>query len=125
MRIANITIPENKHLDIALTVVYGIGRNTSQSILNDLNIPYSHKVPQLKDNQINEIRTRIEKKSIEGTLRRSVSSNIKRMRDIKCYKGTRHASRLPVRGQRTRVNARTRKGVKITMGSGRVKLQKK
>lgn len=125
MRILGITIPDNKRLEIALTAIYGIGRNRAKSILNDAKIDFNKKGSDLTTDDENSIRKVIENYRLEGELRRDISSNIKRLKDIKCYKGVRHTRRLPVRGQRTKTNARTLKGVKKTMGSGRKKADKK
>lgn len=124
MRIAGITIPEEKQLRFGLTTVYGIGRVTAQEILSDLKIDTFATPKDLSTEQENEIRNKIESYTIEGELKREVSSNIKRLKDIQAYRGSRHARRLPARGQRTKTNARTLKGVKKTMGSGRRKLEK-
>ncbi len=125
MRISGVNIPENKHIDIALCSVYGVGRKTSQKILKELNIPFTSKVKDTAEQTQTEIRKIVESLNIEGKLKRDVSKNIKRIKDIKCHRGLRHFVHLPVRGQRTKTNARTRKGPKKTMGSGKVKLQKK
>lgn len=124
MRIAGINIPENKHLSYGLTSVHGIGRPTALSILRELKIGESSKPAELSVDQENAIRERIESRRIEGELKRDIAGNIKRLKDIKSYRGLRHAKRLPVRGQRTKTNARTLKGAKKTMGSGRRKLEK-
>lgn len=124
MRIAGITIPEKKQLAIGLTAVHGVGRSQAARILETLSIPATKHPEELSTEEENTIREQVEALTIEGDLRRSVSSNIKRLKDIKAYRGTRHAKRLPARGQRTKTNARTLKGVKKTMGSGRRKLEK-
>jgi small subunit ribosomal protein S13 len=124
MRIAGITIPDNKHLEYSLTAVYGIGYARAKSILDELKISHTKKVPDLSTDEENAIREKVESFTIEGELKRSVSSNIKRLKDIQSYRGLRHTRRLPTRGQRTKTNARTLKGVKKTMGSGRRKLEK-
>jgi small subunit ribosomal protein S13 len=125
MRVLGITIPENKRLEIALTAVYGVGRSRAQMILKKSKIDLGKKASELSTEEENEIRKNIESFKLEGELKREVSSNIKRMKDIKSYKGTRHAKKLPARGQRTKTNARTLKGAKKTMGSGRKKADKK
>lgn len=125
MRILGITIPDNKRLEIALTAIYGIGRSRAISILNDAKIDFNKKGSELTTDDENAIRKVIENFRLEGELKRDISSNIKRLKDIKCYKGVRHTRRLPVRGQRTKTNARTLKGAKKTMGSGRKKADKK
>ena len=124
MRIAGITIPDHKWLEFGLTSVYGIGRPRARMILKELKIKEATKPGDLTTEQENAIREMIESYTIEGELRRETSSNIKRLKDIKSYRGSRHAKRLPARGQRTKTNSRTLKGVKKTMGSGRRKLEK-
>jgi len=124
MRIAGITIPDNKQLEYGLTNVYGIGHSTAKQILSELKIDPTQRPTDLSTEQENNIRTQIETLRIEGELKREVSSNIKRLKDIQSYRGSRHSKRLPARGQRTKTNARTLKGVKKTMGSGRRKLEK-
>lgn len=124
MRISGITIPDNKWLPYSLTALYGIGRPRARAILAELGISEWTKATDLTTEQENAVREKIEAFTIEGELRREVSSNIKRLKDIKSYRGTRHAKKLPARFQRTKTNARTLKGVKKTMGSGRRKLEK-
>ncbi len=124
MRIAGITIPDNKHLEYGLTSIHGIGRARAISILNELGIKEFTKPTDITTEQENAIREKIEGFTIEGELKRQVSANIKRLKDIQSYRGSRHAKRLPSRGQRTKTNARTLKGVKKTMGSGKRKLEK-
>ena len=125
MRVLGITIPDEKRLEIGLTAVYGIGRPLAQSILKEAGVDFGKKAKDLNTAEENEIRKIIERFTLEGELKREISSNIKRLKDIKCYRGVRHMRRLPVRGQRTKTNARTLKGVKKTMGSGRKKADKK
>jgi small subunit ribosomal protein S13 len=124
MRIAGITIPDNKHLEFALTSIHGIGRARALAILKELNIPEFTKPTAISTEQENAIREKVESFTIEGELKRSVSSNIKRLKDIQTYRGSRHAKRLPARGQRTKTNARTLRGARKTMGSGKRKLEK-
>lgn len=124
MRIAGITIPDEKQLAFGLTSVYGIGRTRAKQILADLKIEETKKPADLSTDQENAIREKVESFTIEGELKREVSANIKRLKDIKSYRGSRHAKRLPARGQRTKTNARTLKGVRKTMGSGKRKLEK-
>ncbi len=125
MRIAGITIPENKRLEIALTVVYGIGRTRAITILNNLNIDSGKKVADLSADEEKDIRREVESFKIEGDLRRNKQINIKRLKDIKAYRGVRHLRNLPVRGQRTKTNSRTVRGNRrVTMGSGRRKTEK-
>lgn len=124
MRISGITIPDNKHLEFGLTAVYGIGRSKANEILAELNIKEQTKPTDLTTEQENAIREKIEGFTIEGELKRQIASDVKRLKDIGSYRGSRHAKRLPARGQRTKTNARTLKGVKKTMGSGKRKLEK-
>ncbi|HEY5587443.1 MAG TPA: 30S ribosomal protein S13 [Candidatus Paceibacterota bacterium] len=125
MRILGITIPNNKHLDVGLTCLYGIGISRSRKILEQAGIDKTIKADVLTVDQENTIRKIIETMSIEGTLKREVASNIKRLKDIKAYRGIRHMRRLPVNGQRTKTNSRTVRGnVRKTMGSGRRKAEK-
>jgi small subunit ribosomal protein S13 len=124
MRISGITIPDNKWLEYGLTSVYGIGRSRARAILTDLKIKPMTKPADLSTALENTLREKIEAFTIEGELRRDTGSNIKRLKDIKSYRDSRHAKRLPARGQRTKTNARTLKGAKKTMGSGRRKLEK-
>lgn len=124
MRISGITIPDDKQLPYALTAVYGIGIARASEILSELSIPPTTKAPDLSTEEEAAIREKVEGYTIEGELRREISSNIKRLKDIGSYRGSRHSKRLPARGQRTQTNARTLKGVKKTMGSGRRKLEK-
>jgi small subunit ribosomal protein S13 len=109
-RIAGINIPPQKHAEIGLTYIYGIGRTTAQKICESVGIPYSKKIKDLTDGDLEKIREAVGKLTIEGDLRRETSINIKRLMDLGCYRGFRHRRGLPMRGQRTRTNARTRKG---------------
>jgi len=124
MRISGITIPDEKHLSYALTAVYGIGMTRSKKLLDELGVEHTAKATDLTTDQENAIREKIEAFTIEGELKRQVSGNIKRLKDISSYRGSRHAKGLPARGQNTKTNARTLKGAKKTMGSGRRKLEK-
>lgn len=125
MRIAGITIPEKKRLEVALTAVYGIGRPKAKEILNKLDIDLGKKAEELTADEERDIKKEIEVFKIEGDLRRDTQLNIKRLKDIKCYRGTRHLKHLPVRGQRTKTNNRTVRGnARRTMGSGRRKTEK-
>lgn len=126
MRILGITIPDEKRLEIALTTLYGIGRSSAKKILDETKIGWGVKSKDLTAKQENDIRKIIESMKIEGDLKRDVSGNIKRLKDIKCYRGTRHTRSLPARGQRTKTNSRTRRGnVRKTMGTGRRAVDKK
>ena len=109
-RIAGINIPPHKHAEIGLTAIYGIGRPTAQKICDAVGIAHSKKIKDLTDLELEKIREEIGRLTIEGDLRRELSINIKRLMDLGCYRGFRHRRGLPVRGQRTRTNARTRKG---------------
>jgi len=125
MRILGITIPNNKHLDVGLTCLYGIGLSRSRKILDEAGIDRTMKGDALTVDQENAIRKIVESFSIEGTLKREVASNIKRLKDIKAYRGVRHMRRMHVNGQRTKTNSRTVRGnVRKTMGSGRRKAEK-
>jgi small subunit ribosomal protein S13 len=109
-RIAGINIPPHKHTEIGLTHIYGIGRTTAKKICSVVGIAHSKKIKDLTDSDLEKIREEIGKITIEGDLRREMSINIKRLMDLGCYRGFRHRRGLPVRGQRTKTNARTRKG---------------
>lgn len=109
-RIANINIPNQKHIEIGLTAIYGIGRTMARRICTAAGVVGSTKVKDLTDAQVDQLRTEVAKITVEGDLRRQVSMNIKRLMDLGTYRGMRHRRGLPVRGQRTKTNARTRKG---------------
>lgn len=109
-RIAGVNIADHKHVVIALTSIYGIGKPTSLKLCEQVGIAPSTKVSQLSEQELESLRTEIAKITVEGDLRRAVSMNIKRLMDLGCYRGQRHRRGLPVRGQRTKTNARTRKG---------------
>jgi small subunit ribosomal protein S13 len=109
-RIAGVNIPNHKHAEIALTAIYGIGRTTAQQICVAAGVQASAKIKDLNDSEIEKLRDEVAKFKVEGDLRREVSMNIKRLMDLGCYRGVRHRRGLPVRGQRTKTNARTRKG---------------
>ncbi|MFN4291692.1 MAG: 30S ribosomal protein S13 [Permianibacter sp.] len=109
-RIAGVNIPVNKHTVIALTAIYGIGRTRAQSICASAGIAPTIKVKELNEAQVESLRTEVAKFTVEGDLRREVSMSIKRLMDLGCYRGIRHRKGLPVRGQRSKTNARTRKG---------------
>lgn len=126
MRILGITLPNEKRLEIALTALYGIGRARAQKILDEVNIDYGVQAKDLTLDQENAIRKIIEGFKIEADLKREVAGNVKRLKDIKAYRGIRHMRRLPVKGQRTKTNSRTVRGnVRKTMGSGRKVVDKK
>ena len=125
LRIAGVTIPDGKRLEIALTAIYGVGRPRALLTLSSLGIDAGKRPKDLSAKEETAIREAIEKFKIEGELRRDVSSNIRRLRDIKAWRGLRHTKKLPVRGQRTKTNSRTVRGnVRKTMTSGRRKLEK-
>ncbi len=111
-RIAGINIPNHQHTDIGLTAIYGIGRPRARFICARAGVPTTKKVKDLDDGEMEKLRDQVGKFLVEGDLRREVSMNIKRLMDLGCYRGLRHRRGLPVRGQRTRTNARTRKGPK-------------
>jgi small subunit ribosomal protein S13 len=115
-RIAGVDLPRNKRIEVGLTYIYGIGRSLSNSILRSVNIDPNTKTDALADEDVNRIREHIEKNfPVEGELRRVISSNIKRLLELQTYRGLRHRKNLPVRGQRTHTNARTRKGPRKTV----------
>lgn len=111
-RIAGINIPEHKHTVIALTSIYGVGNSRAKKICQDANIEGSRKINSLTSEEVDQLRAEVAKYTVEGDLRRSVSMDIKRLLDLGCYRGIRHRKGLPLRGQRTKTNARTRKGKK-------------
>ncbi|MDO8424993.1 MAG: 30S ribosomal protein S13 [bacterium] len=125
-RIAGITLPNEKHIRIALMSIYGIGLTSARAILTEAGIDPQTKTKDLTEGQVQDLRTRIEKNyRVEGELRRERIAHVKRLRDIGSYRGMRHTKRLPARGQRTKTNSRTVRGNKrTTMGSGRRKLEK-
>ena len=125
-RIAGVTLPTNKRVDIALQYIYGIGRTTASSIVKKTGVDASIRVKDLSEADTNKLRDAVEKEyKVEGDLRREVLTNIKRLKEIGCYRGLRHIRSLPVRGQRTKTNSRTVRGnVRKTMGSGKRKLEK-
>lgn len=126
MRIAGVTIPDAKRLDVSLTYIYGVGRSRARKILTEAGVAAEIKAGVVTPEQENQIRRAMETYKIEGALKREVGANVKRLIDIKSYRGSRHARHLPSRGQRTRTNSRTRRGnIRKTMGSGRKKVEKK
>ncbi len=114
-RIAGVNIPDNKHAEIALTAIFGIGRTRAREICANTKIKPSRKIKELSDSDLDKLRQEVTNYTIEGDLRRDISLNIKRLRDLGCYRGIRHRRGLPVRGQRTKTNARTRKGPRRQM----------
>lgn len=121
VRIAGVTIPNEKRVEVALTYIFGIGPSKSAEILKQANVNPAARVKNLNEEEVNRLRVLIEKQSkVEGDLRREIMSNIKRLKEIGAYRGLRHAKGLPARGQRTKTNSRTVRGnVRKTMGSGR------
>ena len=124
-RIAGINVPNHQHAEIALTAIYGIGRARAQAILASAGVQGSRKIKDLNDSELEKIRENIAKFTVEGDLRREVQMSIKRLIDLNSYRGSRHRKGLPVRGQRTRTNARTRKGprkaaIKLNVQAGKV-----
>ncbi|NOQ76868.1 MAG: 30S ribosomal protein S13 [Methylococcaceae bacterium] len=109
-RIAGINVADHKHAEIALTAIYGVGRQTARDICKQVNIEPAVKIKELSEEQLESIRKVLTAMTVEGDLRREVSMNIKRLMDLGCYRGIRHRRGLPLRGQRTKTNARTRKG---------------
>jgi len=125
MRISGVTIPDNKQLAYALPLIYGIGLTRAKKILIEAGIPFDKKGSELTTDEELKVRTLAEGFTIEGELRREIGQNIKRLKDIKSWRGNRHERGLPVRNQRTKTNSRTRRGnVRKTMGSGRRTLEK-
>ncbi len=125
-RIAGVDIPREKQVQISLTYIFGIGRSTAQKVLNRTQIAPARKVNELTDDEVNRLREVIERElTVEGDLRREVRTNIQRLIDIGCYRGMRHRRGLPAHGQRTRTNARTRRGPKKTVGGRKKAAAKK
>ncbi|MBS9784310.1 30S ribosomal protein S13 [Candidatus Gracilibacteria bacterium] len=114
-RIAGVNVPDQKHAVIALTYVYGVGRSLAAQVLTDVKLPLTTKMGEFTEEQLDTIREELKKYRIEGDLRREVTGNIKTLQDIGTYRGNRHRKRLPVRGQNTKTNARTRKGKAVTI----------
>ena len=124
-RIAGVDLPKNKRGEIGLTYIYGVGSSTARYILNKANVQYNKKVHEWNDDDLNAIRSIITNEiKVEGALRSEVQMNIKRLLDIACYRGLRHRKGLPVRGQRTRTNSRTRKGKRKTVADKKKVLKK-
>lgn len=126
MRILGITIPDDKRLEIGLTSLYGVGRPRAKKILDEAGIDYGTRARELSEADESKIREIIESLHVEGDLKREVSANVKRLKDVQSYRGSRHSRNLPARGQRTKTNSRTVRGNKRnTMGSGRKTVEKK
>jgi small subunit ribosomal protein S13 len=126
LRIAGVNIPDEKRIEISLTYIFGIGRTTASKVLEDLGISKDKRTKELSAEEGNKIREYVEKRlKVEGELKHEIRGNVKRLKEIACYRGTRHQKGLPVRGQRTKTNTRTVRGnIRKTMGSGRVKTEK-
>lgn len=125
-RIAGVNIPTNKQIQVALTYIYGIGQTRSKEILNLADVDPTKRTKDLSEGEVNKIRDTLKTFTVEGDLRRETLTNIRRLSDIGSYRGTRHAKKLPARGQRTKTNSRTVRGnVRRTMGSGRKPTQQK
>jgi len=126
MRISGITLPENKRMEIALTAIFGIGRTRAQKILTEAKVEFGKRPKEISPVEENEIRKIVETYKVEGDLKREIGGNIKRLKDVKCYRGVRHLRKLPVNAQRTKTNSRTVRGnVRKTMGSGKKAVDKK
>ena len=125
-RIVGIDLPKNKRVEVGLTAIYGIGRTTSRKILDRAGVNYDKKVSELRDDEVNKIREIVTSElKVEGALKAEIQANIKRLMDIGCYRGKRHRRGLPVRGQRTKTNARTRKGKRKTVAGKKKAVAKK
>ena len=124
-RISGVNVPLNKRVEIGLTYIYGVGRSTSQELLDKTGIDRNTYVRDLTEDEISKLRDAVEDLTVEGDLRREISQNIKRLIEIGCYRGMRHRRGLPVRGQKTKTNARTRKGPKRMQVAGKKKAGKK
>jgi small subunit ribosomal protein S13 len=122
-RISGVDLPRNKRIEIGLTYVYGIGLKTSRDILQKVGIEFDTRVKDLSEDEIVKLRAALAEYPIEGDLRRQINQNIRRLTDIACYKGIRHRRKLPVRGQRTHTNARTKKGKRVAI-AGKKKVTK-
>ena len=117
MRIAGVNIPDQKRVDIALTYLFGVGRSNARPILEAANVAFEKRAGTLSEAEVNRIQKILEERKIEGDLRSEIQANIRRLRDIGSYRGSRHSRNLPVRGQRTRSNARTKRGKRVTIGA--------
>lgn len=120
-RIAGVNLPNNQRVEIGLTAVYGVGRSQSQRVLRESGVDPNVRVKDLSDPDAKKLREAIEALRVEGDLRREVTQNVKRLQDVGTYRGIRHTRKLPVRGQRTKTNARTKRGKRVTVGSGKTK----
>lgn len=124
-RISGVNVPLNKRVEIGLTYIYGVGRSTSQELLDAAGVSYDTYVRDLTEDEVSKLRDAVEDLTVEGDLRRERSQNVKRLMEIGCYRGMRHRRGLPVRGQKTKTNARTRKGPKRMQVAGKKKAGKK
>lgn len=124
-RLANVNIPDNKRVEIALTYIFGIGHSSSIKILQKTGIDLNTRVKDLTEDEMAKLRTELTNYQVEGDLGQTIRLNINRLKDINSYRGLRHKQNLPAHGQRTRTNARTKRGRRVTVGSGRTKLEKK
>ena len=122
--VAGVNIPDNKRILIALRSIYGVGPTVASNILKESSLQDNPRVNELTESQLTKIREEVDKYMVEGDLRREINDNIRRLVEIKCYRGLRHRNALPLRGQRTKTNARTRKGRKKTVGMGKKALEK-
>ncbi len=120
-RVAGVNLPNEKRVEIALTYVYGIGRTISKSVLEQAGVSPDTRAKDLTENDLQKLRGALESRTVEGDLRRERTMSIKRLQDIQTYRGVRHTKKLPLRGQRTKTNARTKRGKRVTVGSGRSK----
>ena len=120
-RIAGVNLPNEKRVVIGLTAIYGIGRSKSERIIAQTKVNADTRVKDLTEDELQKLRAAIESNTVEGDLRREVGMSIKRLQDIQSYRGVRHGKKLPLRGQRTKTNARTKRGKRVTVGSGRAK----
>ncbi len=120
-RIAGVTLPNNKRVEIGLTAVYGVGRSASRKVLDQTGVDPNIRIKDLTEIDLKKLAEAVTALRVEGDLRREVTQNVKRLQDIGTYRGTRHEKKLPLRGQRTKTNARTRRGKRVTVGSGRLK----
>lgn len=117
MRIAGVNIPDEKRIDISLSYIYGIGRNNAVEVLKKANIDYAKRAKALTEEEVKRITQELDKHKIEGDLRADIAANIRRLKETGAYRGIRHSRNLPVRGQRTRSNARTKRGKRVTIGA--------
>jgi small subunit ribosomal protein S13 len=120
-RIAGINLPNEKRIEIALTYIYGVGRSQAQHLLEQTKVDPNVKAKDISDADVAKLRGAIESLTVEGDLRREKTAQVKRLSDINSYRGIRHAKKLPARGQRTKTNARTKRGKRVTVGSGKIK----